>query len=416
MARFVSVHTWMPYGPNAHNLDEQKQPKHVVVGGTTRERTSSQALRHARRVLMEDRGLSGSVRTRLLAARLARELLMHGRDLEEAVDVARAGLQSIGLGFVDDEKKPELALLTQYPLFVGDREIDGLVGTLHLSEVWDVLLAAAAVERERKAEEKRLKEEAAAAEAAALEAGTPISKRKAAPKRSNKKALRSAPDTKVASGLLRANFNPFHTPAVALWGRMFADSPDLNCTGAVYDAHSVGVAEWKVQDDFWTAADSLGATLADNRGAAAIGTAQFSAELMYGQSTVHMPQLSANLGNDDAFARQVLEAYLWAVVEAIPGGHLHTMASNPLPSLTVVECGDRQPTSLIEHCYMAVSRWEAGGDLVAATVARADKYLSWRQKTYGGRQGTLFVAGRDLPVLGLNQMPMEDLIAQVLTA
>jgi CRISPR system Cascade subunit CasC len=392
MSRFVSLHTWTAYGPSALNLGEDKLPKDVRLGGTTRQRVSSQAIRRARRLLMQSWGLSGSTRTRLLRARLAQELVVHGRDFEDALDVARAGLRAVGLGF--DKKKPAA---TQYPLFVADSEIDALTKVLHRAEVWNALKEAAAVPED---DDENGETDG--------EVGTTSRRR---PK-SSKKTTGSAPDTKEAREALMAAFDPSDTAALALWGRMVADKPELNCTGAVQDTHLIGVDELVVQDDFWAAVDDLG-DLSEDRGAATIGTAHFSTSLMYGQTTVDRSLLASNLRNNDVFTRQVLGAYMRAVVEAVPGGRQNTMAARPLPSLVVAEVGDWQPTSYVEHCHRAISHYEGHGDLIASTVERLDQFLHWRRETYG-QQGRMIVVGHDLERMALRRVPMEDLIAQVL--
>lgn len=374
MPRFVSFHDLRSLPPNLVNADGNRRPKTTWFGGVPRARVSSQAWKRARREHLVAGGLATGVRTRLIRGRLAEELTRSGRDPDEASVVARAALEAIGLAM--DGSRPEA---TQYLLFLGSDEIDGVVDVLLQAEVWDAL---------------RLAGEAA--------------------EEGGKKAKRSAAGTAEArEALLEALENSKLSVDLALFGRMIADRDDLEVAAAVQVAHSIGVARHVHQTDFFTAVDEL----ALDGGAGMVGTSWYSSSVIYGYTAVDLGRLTENLLGDGDLVRQTLAGYLTATVEAVPGGRRNSFAADTLPALVLASVGDRAPYSLANAYQAPVRARDADGDLVAAAVGALDRHLQWTQETHGrfGRRGgdVVLVAGRDLPLADLERTSVQDLIERV---
>lgn len=126
---------------------------------------------------------------------------------------------------------------------------------------------------------------------------------------------------------------------VALFGRMLAESADLNVNAASQVAHAISTHRLSQEMDYWTAADDLKNKNEEggDAGAGMLGTAEFNASVFYRYACVSLPILKDNLG-DEEFTRKTVEAFLLASWDAIPTGKLngHAHFTPPLLAIGVV--------------------------------------------------------------------------------
>lgn len=375
MSKFVSVSSLQQFSWHCLNADEKGRPKSGTFGATRRDRISSQAKKRPRRMLLQEMNpdLIGAGRTRLLLPPLALALARKGRDPEEAHDVARAALAAIGLGF--NKKKPEA---TEYLVFVGTDEIDGLADVMHEADHWTALQQAVVAGGDDKAD--------------------------------NKAAGRAAAGPKVRDALLEVLGGSSRSASLALFGRMMADNDELNVAAGVQVAHSLGVTETQTQTDNWTAVDDYSPT----GGAGMLERAFFTSSVMYDYTTVNVTRLVGNLGGDELLARQVLDAYLWATVLAIPTGRQNSFAAQNPPSLMLFSTGQRCPWNLSNAFDPAVrfDPREPEGGLVGGCIKALDEFLVWTKETFDS-DSTMYVAGKDLPKLGLKAEHVRTVIDRV---
>lgn len=375
---FISVHTLHSVPFNNLNSDGNGRPKVGWFGGAQRSRVSSQSLKRARRQALAAQGLPGAVRTRLILDMLTAALIRRGRDQEEARDVARAGVEALGLGF--DKAQPEA---TEYLLFVGEDEIERAGDILHQGETWDALLEASRARGQDKQDKKEDKKE-------------------------DKKTRRGAEGTRPArDALLAALQEPSDAVDLALFGRMVADRNELSVDAAVQVAHSLGVARYQVDSDFWVGVDDLN----PDSGAAILGTTWFSTSVLYGYTAINVGQLTRSLGRPD-LVRKAVQAYITATVEALPSGRQNSFSSPTPPSLVLTVTGPRCPWSLA-NAFIQPVRGHDEVDLVKASITALDTYLRWTRDTFGYESESARVAGFDLPVSGLVSTSVEDLVKAV---
>lgn len=335
MSTYLEIHALQSVPPSNLNRDDAGAPKTAVYGGVTRARVSSQAWKHAMRLDFNARldPLDVGTRSRLIVGEIAKVIRARKPELEDkaqqlAVDAMEAA------GFKKpvppkrkgaDDATPE----TGYLVFLSQRQIESL--------------AEAAI--------------AVAGEAEPL------------------KAMRAA----KVKDLVDAD----HSVDIALFGRMVADSADLNVDAACQVAHAISVHEANPEYDFYTAVDDAKDRNEDevDAGAGMMGTVGFVSSTFYRYAVINLDQLRSNLGSSVA-AGQAVAAFLESFVNSIPSGKQNTFANGTRPAAVLVTVATGQPTSLVGAFERPVSS-EQGGLVAPAVAALADHagevFSTWRQ-------------------------------------
>jgi CRISPR system Cascade subunit CasC len=291
MTRFiVDIHIIQTVPPANLNRDDTGSPKSARFGGTRRARVSSQAWKRATRVAFEQSlpPEDTAIRTRRLLELLAAELAASGFNAAHAPVIAEGLLAGLNLSVKGDQR------LSEYLLFLGRRQIAALI-------------AAADVNRDALTRLTKPTEVAAVV---------------------SKEALRDC-----LSGAQPVD--------VALFGRMIADTPDLNIDAACQVAHALSTHAVDIEFDYFTAVDDL----SQEPGAGMIGTVEFNAATLYRYAAVDVDQLRHNLG-DDAHVGRALNAFLTAFVTSMPGGHQNSFAHRTLPDFCLFAVRSDQPVNL----------------------------------------------------------------------
>ncbi|MBB3174816.1 CRISPR system Cascade subunit CasC [Endobacter medicaginis] len=330
MSRFLQLHLLTFFPPANLNRDDLGRPKTAIVGGMTRLRLSSQALKRAWRTSeLFTTALDGhmGLRTQRLGEQVLDRLVAGGMPADKAVVTAReiAG----GFGKPKDPKDKNPTQIEQLA-FIAPEERDAAFA-----------LADRAIGGE-KIDEKAVKE--------ARE-----------------------------SGLLRR----VDTAAdIALFGRMLASSPEYNREAAAQVAHAITTHAVTVEDDYYTAVDDL-KTSANDAGAGFLGEAAFGSGVFYLYLCVDTALLLRNLGGDAETARIALAALIEAAATTAPRGKQNSFAAHGRAGYVLAERGDRQPRTLAGAFAQAVAQGEAGGDPMAASVARLRKFREQLDAAYG---------------------------------
>lgn len=306
MSRFLQLHFLTFYPPANLNRDDTGRPKTAVIGGATRLRISSQALKRAWRTSdVFAAALEGHLASR--TQRLGELILAHltGKGVAEAkaLEIARA----IGgvFGKIKDAADNNPARIEQLA-FIAPAERD-----------------AAFALAERMAGGEKL--------------------------------------TPAAADLLGRT----DTAAdLAMFGRMLAADPDYNREAAVQVAHAVTTHAVPVEDDFYTAVDDL-KTAAEDAGAGFVGEAGFGAGVFYLYLCVDRALLLRNLGGAAEVANTAVAALVEAAATVAPGGKQASFASRAHAHYALAETGDAQPRTLAGAFTAPVT-----GDPMDASVTR----------------------------------------------
>jgi CRISPR system Cascade subunit CasC len=295
--------------PSNLNRDDTGSPKSAVFGGVRRARVSSQAWKRATRLDFDK-----LVDTSQLGVRTKRvvELLgEHIRRKDASIEVARAqelaalAFAAAGIKLSAPRRStPENPLPDEsgYLLFLSSLQLDHVAGLCVAADASD----------------------------------------------DPKSHLKTA-DVKHA-------LDDTHSIDLALFGRMVAESSDLNVDASCQVAHAISVHPVETEFDYFTAVDDhKDADDAEDAGAGMIGTVEFNASTLYRYATVDVDLLAKNLGDTSA-TQHAVEAFLRAFVTSMPAGKQNTFANRTLPDAVVVSIRDTQPVNLVGAFEEAIAQ------------------------------------------------------------
>ena len=322
MSRFLQLHLLSFFPPANLNRDDTGRPKTAVVGGATRLRLSSQALKRAWRISDAfAAALTGHIGER--TQRLGEAITSHlaGRVPEaRAVEIARTIVPVFGKLKSEKDKNPTR---TEQLAFIAPGE-----------------RAAALALADRMASGEKV-------------------------------------TVKPEDVLTRSD-----TAAdIALFGRMLADNPDFNRDAACQVAHAITTHRVAVEDDYYTAVDDLKRP-SEDAGAGFVGEAAFGSGVFYLYLCVNRDLLLRNLGGDADLAATALGALAEAAATTAPRGKQNSYAAHGRAHYVLAERGPQQPRTLAGAFAKPVpARGE--GDVVADSIATLERFRADLDRAYG---------------------------------
>ncbi|MFF3390659.1 type I-E CRISPR-associated protein Cas7/Cse4/CasC [Streptomyces sp. NPDC002669] len=370
----LDIHILQTVPPSNLNRDDTGAPKSATYGGVRRSRVSSQAWKRATRKAFDellDKSELG-VRTKKVVEELAGRVqaldpsltLAAARELAtETVSTATGSKITAPKRKSKDADAEDLAGESGYLMFLSDRQFGAL--------------AALTVEGGKGGDVKALKEFLGV--------------------KANKSRAKEAVKTE-------------HSVDIALFGRMVADSADLNVDAAVQVAHALSVHPVEVESDYYTAVDDRNPD--DESGAGMIGTVEFNSATLYRYAAVDVNRLQENLGSggDDENrpvepTRRAVTAFLEGFITSLPTGKINTFGNQTLPAAVIVKVRSRRPVSYVGAFEQPVPMGENGGYLRNACKKLADfaPDLEGRYGLTGNDQGWVLRVGDEtsaLDVLG----------------
>jgi len=341
----IEVHLIQNFAPSNLNRDDTGQPKSATFGGFRRARISSQcSKRSSRQLWRQDNSIPVGERTKLLKAELAPRLQTNGRTEEQISSALNAFLKQF-YSDMDGEK-------TKVLLFVSPEELDACANAIN--QHWATFTA------DQEDARKLGKADADAVNSAIKQAAT--------------------------------------SADIALFGRMLAEQPGRNTDGACQVAHPISTHKVDMEMDFYTAVDDLNPK--EETGAGMMGVVGFNSACYYRYALVDRDQLARNLARktdrangawtqalasaDYAEADRVIEAFLKAMVYAIPTGKQNSFAAQNLPSFGLfVRRQGGVPISLANAFATPVRTSQQDDDLVGLSVAALTKHWDSLKAVYG---------------------------------
>jgi CRISPR system Cascade subunit CasC len=338
---FLDLHVLQTVPPSNINRDDSGSPKTALYGGVMRARVSSQSWKRAVRLAFEadpETSRESGRRTKKVPQIIADALAARCPDLAPAADViglrAAAAMFKIKAAAPKKDKSGQLAErpVTQYLLFLGDDQLDRVTDAL------------------------------AGANSALVAAGSDEAK--------IEKAV-------AGLGLDKLGITG-HPGAVALFGRMIADSPDTNVDAACQVAHALSTHAVAPEFDYFTAVDDNSDPA--SKGAGMVGVIEFNSATLYRYASVSMEDLIRNLDGQADHALSIAMIFARAFITAMPSGKRSTFANSTRPDFVVLTIRDDQPVSLVGAFEKPV-RTENG--LVAESCARLLRYRDEQDALYG---------------------------------
>lgn len=326
---FIDIHVLQTVPPSCINRDETGSPKTTEFGGVRRARVSSQAWKKATRDAFRERldidlDLVG-VRTVRVVEQIAERMRALDSELsdEARTNAAKEALEATGIKTKTEKKsiangETVEELRTGYLVFLSRAQINALA-----------------------------------------EIGLDIARGEKADKKRAKQA-----------------FSDDNAVAVALFGRMIADSSDLNVDAACQVGHAISVHAASPEFDYFTAVDDHSDP--DHSGAGMIGTVEFVSSTLYRYATIDADQLVTNLGSKAA-AVSAVEAFVQAFLLSMPTGKQNAFANRTRPGAVLLEVREDQPVNLSGAFENPVrseggALGEATGRLVAHALAEDASY------------------------------------------
>jgi CRISPR system Cascade subunit CasC len=321
MSRFLQLHLLTFFPPANLNRDDTGRPKTAVVGGATRLRLSSQALKRAwRESPVFSSALAGhkGQRTQRLGDDIMTHLRAGGMDGAKALPIARE-IAAV-FGKIKDIKDEKANTRIEQLAFISPEEREAAFALADLAATGEKI------------------------------------------------------DAKTA-GLLRG----VDTAAdIALFGRMLADNPGYNREAAAQVAHAITTHKVTVEDDYYTAVDDL-KTKNEDAGAGFLGEAAFGSGVFYLYLCVNGSLLIENLGGDASLATTALVALAEAAATTAPRGKQNSYAAFGRAGYVLAEWGGQQPRTLAG----AFARPVTGADLMEDSIKALDGFRAAIDKAYG---------------------------------
>ncbi|XWX05450.1 type I-E CRISPR-associated protein Cas7/Cse4/CasC [Aggregatilineales bacterium SYSU G02658] len=319
----VEIHALQSFAPSNLNRDDTGNPKDTVFGGTRRLRISSQAQKRPIRLsphFREEVGKAAGVRTKRLVEELTRALMEGGVPNEQAGKFAAAFVKKIA-GLNEDNNQSAVLV------YISPDEFKSIAGQL--------------------AEAARQTAEGA-----------------------------DVPDKiiKDTIKLLERDKSRLTAPDLALFGRMLANSPELNVDAAAQVAHAISTHSSSIEFDYFTAVDDLAPR--EQTGAGMIGTVAFGSATYYRYARVDVSLLERNLGTDAALAQATVMGFMRAFLYALPTGKQNTFAAHNLPEFVIgIVRPDHQGWSLANAFEVPVRSKHNEGYLAPSIQALVQHWL-----------------------------------------
>lgn len=358
---YVDIHVLQSVPPSNVNRDDTGAPKSALYGGVRRARISSQAWKKAVRTSFKDFLPASQTGARTLRVV---ELLMNRLTAdpyrlaqEDARQKALAVVKALGLKAdkprVKDGSGHEGVERTQYLVFYSNQQLDRLA------------------------------------------------------------QLAATSEGKIPSSDAKKAADSDHGIEVALFGRMVADSKDLNVDSAVQVAHALSTHAVEIESDYFTAVDDYKLD-EDDAGVGMIGTVEFTSETLYRFATVAVSTLEDNLGDVDLTA-DAAAAFVRGFVVSMPTGKQNTFANNTLPDAVVVQIRKGRSSSFVGAFEDAITS-TTGGFVEASCKALAsyahdceEAFLGTPVASFVTRVGTRTEAVSDMGTA----MPIDELVSSV---
>ncbi|MDU5867593.1 MAG: type I-E CRISPR-associated protein Cas7/Cse4/CasC [Cutibacterium avidum] len=358
---YVDIHVLQSVPPSNVNRDDTGAPKSALYGGVRRARISSQAWKKAVRTSFKDFLPASQTGARTLRVV---ELLMNRLTAdpyrlaqEDARQKALAVVKALGLKAdkprVKDGSGHEGVERTQYLVFYSNQQLDRLA------------------------------------------------------------QLAATSEGKISSSDAKKAADSDHGIEVALFGRMVADSKDLNVDSAVQVAHALSTHAVEIESDYFTAVDDYKLD-EDDAGVGMIGTVEFTSETLYRFATVAVSTLEDNLGDVDLTA-DAAAAFVRGFVVSMPTGKQNTFANNTLPDAVVVQIRKGRSSSFVGAFEDAITS-TTGGFVEASCKALAsyahdceEAFLGAPVASFVTRVGTRTEAVSDMGTA----MPIDELVSSV---
>ena len=283
---YLDLHVIQSMPPNCLNRDDTGSPKTAIYGGVRRARVSSQAWKHAMRLMFHDHFDEAELglRTKSLFGLIADEIVGQRPSItrEKAMEMAAKALDKVKVKQKKGDESKVDALF-----FIGTQQARN-VAALALGDIDG-----------KSADAKEIEE--------------------------------------TLKGAMAVD--------IALFGRMVAANPLLNSDACAQVAHAISTHRVENEYDYFTAVDDLSSE--DNAGAAHLDTVEYNSATLYRYATVAAHCLSGLLAGDSVAVEKAVREFTRAFVCSMPTGKQNTFAANTMPDAVLATIRLDRPLNLV---------------------------------------------------------------------
>jgi len=413
----IEAHLIQNFAPSNLNRDDTGQPKSATFGGFRRARISSQcSKRNARERWRAEGTVSVGDRTKRIQKLIGDKLAEDKAFMEKvsSQDDLRDGVRIFTDAYyaASDKKNQEN---TSVLIFIGPEEVNVCVQAV--KDLWadrtneiekkgkkssETVEGIASLLKKVRDFDKKNDSKAATADAETIAADEDdvVSNEEEVGEGKIGKGKDKRPKLKKVTEIQDAIKKVRVSADIALFGRMLAEQPGRNTDGACQVSHPISTHKVDMEMDFYTAVDELNPE--EETGAGMMGVVGFNSACYYRYALVDLDQLARNLARkterkngqwaqnltqeDYTEADKVIEAFLEAMVYAIPTGKQNSFAAQNLPSFGLfVRRQGGVPISLANAFAKPVRPQKDDDDLVGLSVAALTKHWDALKAVYGAQ-------------------------------
>lgn len=158
---------------------------------------------------------------------------------------------------------------------------------------------------------------------------------------------------------------------IALFGRMVADSAELNEDASAQVAHAISTHAIIPEFDFFTAVDDLAHE--DSAGAGMLGTVEYNSSTLYRYANVAVHELIRQLNGSKEATIEVLKLFIKSFVLSMPTGKINTFANQTLPNALIITIRPDRPVNLVNAFEQPVKSKD--GNVVSSIEKLKAEYL-----------------------------------------
>lgn len=365
---YLDVHVLQTVPPSCINRDDTGSPKTAIYGGVTRSRVSSQAWKNPMRKMFREEIFSPDrigVRTKKVVEMVESEI----SKINSTVNARNLAIDILSRIITLDKNNESKTLM-----FISQAQAISLA-KLAFDERKNITKKDFESKKGDSAEEKEEK------------------------KRNKENYDAFQKDCKDA-------LYTHNSIDIALFGRMVASDPLLNCDAAAQVAHSISTHAVHNEYDYFTAVDDLSSD--DTSGAGHLGTIEFNSSTLYRYATVNLMELASTL--EKAVIPEVARGFVDAFIRSMPTGKQNTFANRTLPDMVYVTIRRDQPVNL---CGAFERPIRAGSDGYAVnSEKRLVEYAEKLYTNYAVRPCDSFAIGETIGRIAEN-MTLNDLLNHV---
>jgi len=343
---FLDLHVLQTIPPNCLNRDDTGSPKTAMYGGVRRARVSSQAWKRAMRLHFNEEFDSSklSIRTKCVFDLIAEEIVKKSPELSSEEAQKKAIDALTTVGLKASGKTPDEKKLDAL-FFISSQQVKNI---------------------------------------AALACGEVTAK-----------------DVKAA---LKAD----NGVDLALFGRMVATDPSLNCEASAQVAHAISTHLIENEYDFYTAVDDYAKDLQEHAGAGMMGTIEYNSATLYRYATVAAHELYKQLNCESDALDKTIAVFTKAFVCSIPTGRQNTFAAHTMPDALLAAIRVDRPLNLVGAFEKPVK----GEGLLSESASAFEKYAKSVYADFCSTPAVSYVVGNYFNDLG-KRLSLDDLLTVI---